>query len=165
MRFLPVFTLDWPRLSLFATWTPAPACNPSPCCHVCLFQSFPTQPGCQRGLKMDIFPCHWPSRGLSLCAWLSPFLMSPPILLLHLITLPFLSSLHMLISSRCSDGPCLLLWNVLHFLSQRLPLSIPQISASIPCPWRDSPAGVPLELLPKTLHFSPLFPSTCIISS
>ena len=46
---------------------------------------------------------------------------------------PFLGSLHVLLSSRCPDGPCHFLWNVPHFLSQWLPLSILQISALMPC--------------------------------
>ena len=46
---------------------------------------------------------------------------------------PFLGSLHVLLSSRCPDGPCHFLWNVPHFLSQWPPLSILQISALMPC--------------------------------
>ena len=45
-----------PGLALFVTWTPAPVCNTSPCCHAGLFQSFPTQPGSQRGLNKTRIP-------------------------------------------------------------------------------------------------------------
>ena len=48
---------------------------------------------------------------------------------------PFLGSLHVLLSSRCPDGPCHFLWNVPHFLSQFLPPPLPSPPLLHPEAW------------------------------
>ena len=128
--------LPHPGLALFVTWTPAP---------VCLTQ------------RISLLS-HWPKPIISHPARKPEGTEKTPHLLTSLGSLqavllgleaawhavpppsrsisrrfPFLGSLHVLLSSRCPDGPCHLLWNVPHFLSQWLPVSILQISALMPC--------------------------------
>ena len=65
--------LPHPGLALFVTWTPAPVCSASPCCHTGLSQSFPTQPGSQRGLKKPhISSRPWAPCRVSFWAWRQP---------------------------------------------------------------------------------------------
>ena len=79
--FLPGLTwtgLPHPGLALFVTWTPTPVCSASPCCHTGPSQSFPTQPGSQRGLKKPhISSCPWAPCRVSFWAWRQPGMLCP----------------------------------------------------------------------------------------
>lgn len=79
--FLPGLTwtgLPHPGLALFVIWTPASVCSTSPCSHTGLIQSFPTQPGSQRGLKRThISPRPWAPCRASFWAWRQPGMRYP----------------------------------------------------------------------------------------